>query len=266
MNTDSSTEGYRPDQQAVLASDPGLGLRDWDGRTAAHHAVRSRNYETLGRCIERKMPLIIRDDEGRNALAEAVATGWMAGADRLLQVMVPDGAYNPAFRILDYHKGNLLHAAVISGSPHMVEWVLAHDPNPMEAFTHDDRHGCSPLRLLAESPKSAAAKMASALLHRISDLKRGGEAIEGVLNHPDRVSGLTPLGAAVELCDLEMCTVFINWGAKAEDEGVKTPLQLARECLAIAQGGTETTNEWREMVAMLERRSEASAQAMDAPS
>ena len=249
MNEPSnSTKGHRLDQQAVLASDPALGLRDNDGLTVLHHAAAERNYETLTRCIKAKAPLTLRDDAGRTPLFTAVINSCLPEADRLLAAElaeaaadVPGGQYALfIFRSLDGHGGNLMHCAATSGSVEAVDWVWENDPDPLCDFTIKDRHGCRPLHLAAESDKPDAAQVVSRLLHRASDR----EEQEGNKNYVaaavwgrNEIEGASPLFAAAANGRASICTVLLNWGAD-----VNTTNKAGKPALsaAIEAGDPET--------------------------
>ena len=240
MNTQTTPqEGHRPDQQAVLASDPALGLRDRDGRTVLHHAVRMRNYETLARCVEAKAPLGMTDDAGLDPLATAVITGWIPGADRLLaaEKEAPEDKIGTApFRRRDAHGGMLLHCAAISGAPEAVDWVYENDPNPLGAFGYPDRHGCTPLDLAAESEKPDAAKVVSQLLHQASEQGEEG-VIANALKQAENTHGLTPLWTAARNGRADICTVLLTWGANPKDTDRADRPALSA---AIGSGNVET--------------------------
>ena len=242
MNTNSTKPDLRSDQQAVLASDPALGLRDQDGRTILHHAVRARNYETLTRCLKAKALLEQRDDAGLTPLATAVITGWLPGADRLLD------AAPHVFAHLDAHGGTLLHCAAISGTPDAVDWVFENTPDSLDAFVRRDRHGCTPLRLTAESAKPDAVAVASQLLRHAADQDDGEAAITQVLAQPDAKECSTPLNEAVCHGNPKMCEMLLNWGAEPLDKHE----DLAKEQQAEAK--SEAAEPWREILSLLESK------------
>ena len=231
-------QGHRPDQQAVLASDPALGLRDRDGCTVLHHAVRMRNYEMLVRCLEAKVPLGIIDDAGQTPLFTALIKGWLPGADRLLAAQrAEEGGTHILFHRENIHGGNLMHCAAISGSVEAVDWAWETDPDPLYTFEHRDRHGCSAVRLAAESDKPGAAEVVSRLLQRASDLDETGSAIPATLERPDTIDGNTPMVAAAEAGNADVCTVLANWGA---DVNVTNHAGESALCAAVRSADEQT--------------------------
>ena len=242
MNTNAINTDLRSDQQAVLTSDPALGLRDQDGRTVAHHAVRTHDYRTLARCLKAKELLEQRDDTGLTPLATAVITGWLPGADQLLKAAPHVSAY------LDAHDGTLMHCAAISGVPDAVNWVFKNSPDPMDAFVRRDRHGCTPVRLAAENAKPDAVAVASRLLEHAAEQDHKRIVIAEVLAQIDDDECSTPLGTAVCRGNPKMCELLIRWGAQPGDDDE----DLAKEQQAEAEN--EAAEPWRKILSLLESK------------
>ena len=244
MNEPSnSTKGHRLDQQAVLASDPALGLRDNDGLTVLHHAAAERNYETLARCIEAGAPLDMADDAGQTPLTTAVITGWLVGANRLITAgkaaedKNPSASERPLKHRMDIHGGSLLHSAAISGSVEAVDWVRTRDSSFLDTFAYPDLHGCTPVRLAAESNKPDAAQVIGRLLHWASELDESGSVISATLERPDVIDGNTPMVAAAANGNADVCTVLASWGAQVN---VTNHAGESALCVAVRSADEQT--------------------------
>lgn len=158
----------------LLASGADVNAQDRDGGTPLHYAVQNGDDESIRLILEEKPKLELRNSAGMTPLMQAVRSG-APGIVPYTLLLEAGASPNEAF--VDGYA--LLHYAVGTLRPELVELLLAHGANPNVT----DRNGDTPLstaKSLAASndPKKAALgrDMAQLLLQHGADenLQRRG--------------------------------------------------------------------------------------------
>ncbi len=165
-------------------------LRDIDGQTIVHYFVRTKNLKGIRQCINKGIPISVKDDSGKTPL-------------------------DVAFENLEDEDSVEIAAELIMGGADEVETEFAYFQDAMLARNVNSRFddGQTPLHLAAMYGHSAIAKY---LLESNADTSVQDS------------SGATPLHEAVRYGHIEIARALLNSGAdvNARDNLGKTPVML----------------------------------------
>ena len=165
-------------------------LRDVEGQTIVHYFVRTKNIKGIRNCIEKGIPISVKDDNGKTPL-------------------------DVAFENLEDEDSVEIAAELIMGGADEVETEFAYFQDAMLARNVNSRFddGQTPLHLAAMYGHSAIAKY---LLESNADTSVQDS------------SGATPLHEAVRYGHTEIARALLNSGAdvNARDNLGKTPVMI----------------------------------------